>query len=151
MNIVESIKNILIEQINNYRLLLELLQKEKECLININAKDVEDLSKEKDTTVLKLRLLEEERIRLIDKFSSQNKINEKINLQKLCELTGDEDFQTIRLQLLSLLQSIKELNTFNMILIDRSLNFVRRSTSFLESFGLYLENRDKAVIISREI
>lgn len=151
MNIVESIKNILIEQINNYRLLLELLQKEKKYLININAKDVEDLSKEKDTTVLKLRLLEEERIRLIDKFSFQNKINEKVNLQKLYELTGDKDFQTIRLQLVSLLQSIKELNTFNMILIDRSLNFVRQSTSFLESFGLYLEHKNKAAIISKEI
>lgn len=151
MNILESIKNILIEQINNYRLLLELLQKEKECLININTREIEDLSKEKDTTALKLRLLEEERIRLIDKFSVQNNINERVNLNRLYELTGDKDFQTIRLQLISLLQSIKELNTFNTILIDRSLNFVRQSTSFLESFGLYLEHRNKAAIISKEI
>jgi flagellar biosynthesis/type III secretory pathway chaperone len=151
MKIIESIKNILVEQINNYRLLLELLQKEKECLININPKGIEDISKEKDTIILKLRLLEEERIRLIDKFSAQNNTNEKINLQRLYEITKDEDLHTIRLQLISLLQSIQELNTFNMILINRSLSFVRKSTSFLESFGLYLDHKNKAVIISREI
>lgn len=151
MKIIESIKNILIEQINNYRSLLELLQKEKECLIDINPRGVEEISKEKDTTILKLRLLEEERIRLIDKFSAQNRMNEKINLQRLYEMTKDEDLHTIRLQLISLLQSIQELNTFNMILINRSLNFVRQSTSFLESFGLNFDHKNKAVIISKEI
>jgi hypothetical protein len=61
MRIIDSIKSILIEQIKSYRVLLELLQRERECLINLDAHEVENLSKEKDTTLLRLRLLEEER------------------------------------------------------------------------------------------
>jgi len=151
MRVTESIKNILTEQINNYRLLLELLQRERECLINLNAIEVENLSKEKDTIVLKLRLLEEERIRLINKFSADKGIKEKVSLQRLHELTEDEDFHTMRLQLISLMQSIQELNAFNTILIDRSLRFVRHSMGFLESCGLFIGQKNTGIILSREI
>jgi flagellar biosynthesis/type III secretory pathway chaperone len=151
MRITESIKNILTEQINNYRVLLELLQRERECLINLDADEVENLSKEKDTIVLKLRLLEEERIRLIKKYSADNAMKESVSLQELSRLTADKDFQLIRSQLISLLQGIRELNEFNMVLIERSLSVVRHSVGFLESFGLQINQINTGVIFSKEI
>jgi flagellar biosynthesis/type III secretory pathway chaperone len=151
MRITESIKSILTEQINNYRVLLELLQRERECLINLDADEVENLSKEKDTIVLKLRLLEEERIRLIKKYSADNAMKESVSLQELSRLTADKDFQLIRSQLISLLQGIRELNEFNMVLIERSLSVVRHSVGFLESFGLQINQINTGVIFSKEI
>jgi flagellar biosynthesis/type III secretory pathway chaperone len=151
MRITESIKNILTEQINNYRVLLELLQRERECLINLDADEVENLSKEKDTIVLKLRLLEEERIRLIKKYSADNAMKESVSLQDLFRLTADKDFQLIRSQLISLLQGIRELNEFNMVLIERSLSVVRHSVGFLESFGLQVDQINTGVMFSKEI
>jgi flagellar biosynthesis/type III secretory pathway chaperone len=151
MRITESIKSILTEQINNYRVLLELLQRERECLINLDVDEVENLSKEKDTIVLKLRLLEEERIRLIKKYSADNAIKESVSLQELFRLTADKDFQLIRSQLISLLQGIRELNEFNMVLIERSLSVVRHSVGFLESFGLQINQINTGVIFSKEI
>lgn len=151
MRITDTIKNILIEQINSYRTLLELLQRERECLINLDANEVENLSKEKDTVVLKLRLLEEERIRLIKKYSADNAMNRSVSLQELSELTADNDFQVMRLQLISLLQSLQELNAFNMILIERSLSFVNHSMGFLESFGLYINQKNTGIMLSKEI
>jgi flagellar biosynthesis/type III secretory pathway chaperone len=151
MRITEFIKNILTEQINNYRVLLELLQRERECLINLDVDEVEDLSKEKDTIVLKLRLLEEERIRLIKKYSADNAMKESVSLQELSRLTADKDFQLIRSQLISLLQGIRELNEFNMVLIERSLSVVRQSVGFLESFGLQINQINTGVMFSKEI
>lgn len=151
MRIIDTIKNILIEQINSYRALLELLQKEREYLINLDANGIENLSKEKDTIVLRLRLLEEERIRLLKKYSTDNAINGSINLLRLSEFTADNDFQLMRSQLTSLLQSIQELNDFNMILIERSLHLVRHSVVFLESFGLHMNQNNTGVMLSKEI
>jgi hypothetical protein len=151
MRIIDSIKSILTEQITSYRVLLELLQRERECLINLDANGVENLSKEKDTTLLRLRLLDEERIRLLKKYSDDNVIIGNVSLQSLSELTADNDFQLIRSQLTSLLQSIQELNDFNMILIDRSLSIVRHSVGFLESFGLHMNSNNTGIMLSKEI
>jgi flagellar biosynthesis/type III secretory pathway chaperone len=151
MRIIDSIKSILIEQIKSYRALLALLQREKECLISLDADEVENLSKEKDTILLRLRLLEEERIRLIKRYSADNAISGKISLQGLSELTEDNDFQVMRSQLTSLLQSIQELNDLNMILIERSLSVVRQSVGFLESFGLNINQNNTGVMLSKEI
>ena len=151
MKTIDSIKCILTEQIKSYRLLLEVLQKEREFLINLDANEVERLSKEKDTLLLKLRFLEEERIRLIKTFASDNKISSGITLQGLSEFTADDGLQIMRSQLKSLLQGIQELNDFNMILIDRSLKVARHSIRFLESFGLFINQNNTGVMLSKEI
>jgi len=151
MRIIDSIKSILFEQTRSYRGLISVLQRERECLINLDAEKVENLSKEKDTILLRLRLLEEERIRLIKKYSADNGNADSVSLQNLSHLTGDNDFQLIRSQLTSLLQSIQELNDFNMILIERSLSAVRNSVGFLESFGLYINQNNTGAVLSKEI
>ena len=60
---------------------------------------------------------------------------ETITLQKLYDMTGDETLKSLRLQLISMLQSIQEQNEFNSILIERSLGFVKNSIEFLKSSG----------------
>lgn len=150
MRTIDTIKNIIVEQIKSYRLLLDMLQRERECLINLDAKGVETISKEKDTIVLRLRLIEEERLRLVHKFSTENKLTGEVGLQRLADVTGDDAFQILRPQLVSLLQSIEELNTFNMVLIGRSLHFIKNSMVFLESFGLDIDQINTRAILSKE-
>jgi len=148
---IDRIKSVLSEQIHGYRTLIDLLQKERESLINLKAGEIEAVSKEKDTVVLRLRLLDEERKRLIDLFSAEKTNPGTITLQHLYEITGDDDLRNMRLQLRSLLQSIEELNAFNMILIGRSLSFINNSMNFLGSFGVDTEQKTTGVIFSREI
>ncbi len=151
MTVLENIKNILIEQINGYRSLLELLQKERLCLLNFDAHGVEAVSKEKDVAIIRLRLMEEERVRLINKYLSEKNLSCEFTLQKLIDLTGDNNLKILRMQLISLMQSIEELNSFNMILIGRSLNFVKHSMAFLESVGIDIDQLYKGAIFSKEI
>jgi flagellar biosynthesis/type III secretory pathway chaperone len=139
----ETITKILSEQVKGYKTLVDLLQKERTCLLDLNAQGVEELSKEKDTLIMRLRLLEEERIRLVRKH-----FNGDVSLQKLWEQTRDDTLMEMRSKLLSLVQSIEELNEFNRLLIGRSLNYIKTTADF---FGLSGLNKGRGAYVSREI
>jgi len=146
----KAIISILNEQINSYKILHALLTKERACLINIDSQKVEELSKEKDTVIMRLRLLEEERQRLIKQFAGDNSLDGDINLDELGRLTGNSVFPDLRSQLLSLLQSIEEMNRFNSILIDRSLNHIRTNTGFFNIFKAEHNPQSTGVLLSKE-
>jgi flagellar biosynthesis/type III secretory pathway chaperone len=160
MPLLETIKKVLSEQVQGCRLLLELLQREKVCLVNLQMEGIEALTKEKDILVLKLRLLEEERVRLLDRFILENfpdipdegPASQKISLLKLAELTGETIFQEMRSKLISLSQGIKELNDLNKVMIDRTLGFLKKNNTFL---GMYFRGAahlgDKGRLLSREM
>lgn len=136
MTTIESLKSILNDQVSGYRTLLDVLRKEREYLVNLNAPGVEALSKEKDTVVLQLRLLEDERCRLIKTLAEERGISATISLQSLAQTSGDDTFQQLRLQLISLLQGIVEMNEFNRVLIERSSGIIKNALNFLGSFGV---------------
>lgn len=146
----QVIVTILKEQINAYKMLLDLLKKERVCLVEINTDLIEEISKEKDTVVMRLRLLEEERIRLMKKYAEDNGIMKIINLEDLARLTGDDHFSELRSQMLSILQSIDEMNKFNSMLIDRSIKYISTTTSFFNSFKNQHMPQTTGVLLSKE-
>ncbi len=150
MTELESMKNILAGQVVAYRDLLDLLQRERECLVQFNAAGVEALSKEKDTVVLKLRLLEEERVRLMGALAASGAVPAGAGLRELSDRTGDEELGALRLRMVSLLQSISELNEFNRILIERSSGVVKNALNFLGAFGMNISPKPSGTVLSRE-
>jgi len=150
MNRTDDIKSIMTEQVGGYRDLLDILQRERACLINFDPRGVETLSKEKDTIVMKLKLLEEERLRLVRDFAEDHRLADKEIFPKLTELANDDSFQRLRLQLISLLQSITELNNFNRVLIERSASVVKNALSFLGSIGVTVQAKNAGALISRQ-
>ena len=150
MKTFEAIKAVMSEQISGYRILQSLLQKERVCLVNLNLSQIEDLSKEKDTIIIRLRLLEEERKRLLKNYYLEEGVKEEVDIQKLFKESRDDSFETLRLQIISLLQGIAELNEFNRILIDRSMNFFKNTINFLDSTGMNMSYQQKTHMISRE-
>lgn len=137
MNPLASIKAILLEQEKCCKALVGLLQRERAHLIDFDVSAVEELAKEKDTLLLRLRLLEEERQRLVSAIAAKWPAHQEgeVTLRALAERTGDAELSGIRLKLISLVQSIEDLNGFNRHLIDRSLNSVRTATGFFHAFG----------------
>lgn len=140
-----ALAKILNEQVMGYKMLLELLQKERLCLIDLDARAVEELFKEKDVLILKLRLLEGERLRLMKECGKGD-----ITLQELGEVTGNRTFLDVRSKLKSLMQAIEELNSFNRLLIERSLSYFRSSAGFFNTFGFGDSRPQKGMLISRE-
>ncbi len=150
-----KIKAVLEEQIREYKNLLALLRRERQCLIDFDEEGVEELAKQKDTSVLKLRLLEQERLRLIEEFygaHGDGAGETNFSLQELSRVTGDGGFIEMRRLVISLLQGIQELNEFNRILIARSLHFVSDSLSFMGKAGAAAGGgRAKGLMVSRQI
>jgi flagellar biosynthesis/type III secretory pathway chaperone len=142
MKTLGAVKRVLEDEVQGCHCLLELLQRERLCLMDLQMEGVEAITKEKDLLVLKLRLLEEERIRLLDLFIQENPPaasiekdpGRKITLRELSGLAGDQELMDIRSKLISLSQSIKELNAFNRLMIDRTLGLLKKNNSFLANF-----------------
>ena len=146
----KAILNILEEQLRSYKIFHDLLIKERECLVKINPEMVEEISKEKDTVIMRLRLLEEERQRLVRKFADEHTIDGEVNLKEVGRITGNDRFNTVRSQLLSLLQSIAEINKFNSILIDRSIHYLKMTSNFIGSFTNQDITKTSGVMLSKE-
>lgn len=150
MNYIEEIKKILLRLIGVSKELHDVLTREREFLIEHNIAELNNLSKEKDTICLWLNLLKEELNRLLYRFAIEKEIQD-IDLGKLFILTGDSSINELKLQLVSLSQSLKELNDFNRILIERSFDFYKDATDFLCSFGYSSEKSLTGTILSKEI
>lgn len=150
MKLENDIIYILKEQINGYKSLHEVLKKEKICLVNIDPDEVTEISKVKDTIVMRLRLLEEERVRLIKAYVGDNDIQGDVDLKELERLTGNTIFSSLRSQLLSLLQTIDDMNKFNSILIDRSINHIKTTSSFINSYSRENIKNTTGVLLSKE-
>ena len=145
-----AIENILAEQVETYKVLHDLLKKERTSLVNIEAEKLEEISKEKDTVIMRLRLLEEERQRAVQNFVEENNFVGEMNLKELGTLTGNSMFMELRSSLLSLLQSIEEMNKFNSTLIDRSINYIKTSTNFITSLTKEETIQTTGVLLSKE-
>jgi len=148
---LEAIKAVLSEQIRGYRALLELLQRERICLIGLNGPEVEQVAKEKDTILLKLRLFEEERLRLTREWGAQAGIKSDLRLKDIAEMSGDRDLSCLRSQLLSLLQGVGELNDLNRTFTERTLSFTRGALERLQPACCAAPRHPTAAVISREV
>jgi flagellar biosynthesis/type III secretory pathway chaperone len=146
----KAIISILQEQIKTYKVFHDLLNRERVCLVKIDSEKVDEILKVKDTVIMKLRLLEEERQRLIKQYAEDNGFEIDINLDKLGQLTGNSAFHEMRSQLLSLLQSIEEMNRGNSILIDRSLNHIKTTANFFNLFKKEPNTNSTGVLLSKE-
>jgi flagellar biosynthesis/type III secretory pathway chaperone len=145
-----AILNILKELLSTYKMLFDILHREREYLVKIESEKVEEISKEKDTVIMKLRLLEEERQRLVRKYVEENNFDGDLTLKDLGRITGNNSYKTLRSQLLSLLQSIDETNKFNSILIDRSINYLKTTADFINAFSHKNITQTTGAILSRE-
>jgi len=146
----KAIISILQEQIKTYRVFRDLLSRERSCLVNIDSEKIDEISKVKDTVIMKLRLLEEERQRLVKQYAEDNGFETDMNLDKLGNLSGNSTYHELRSQLLSLLQNIEELNRINSILINRSLNHIKTSVNFFNLFNKEHNPNSTGVLLSKE-
>lgn len=152
MKSLGALKVILVEQEKCCKALVDLLQKERAYLIDFEVGGIEELTKGKDTLLLRLRLLEEERLRLAAVLASgPGGSPVDVTLRGLVDRTGDAELAGIRLKLVSLAQSIEDLNNFNRHLIDRSLGSIRTATGFFQAFGGPRPERSATgALVSRE-
>lgn len=114
--------------------LVELLKKEKEVIVRLNATDLENLLREKETLTFKIKGCDEKRDNLIKQLGFQGKTIKEIAFtingnyrKKLLNLA--ENFSLV-------IQDIRDLNKINSMLIAKSLHYIKTSYNFLNTFNI---------------
>lgn len=138
MNGTEAISKILTDLTDSYQMLWDLLQRERKSLHEMDSTAVEEVSRHKDTILMRIRLLEEERLRLTAAFIRMHSLvgrPNELNLRRIIEVTGDATLETKRETLIGVIQRCSELNTINKALIERSLRYISNSNKFFATLG----------------
>jgi flagellar biosynthesis/type III secretory pathway chaperone len=144
MNILlDSLSEILKEIVENYSLLLNVFQRERRFIIENSLSGIHDCIKQKETVILKLKMLEDSRVAITDKLTDLFKASlvtrhsslvTPITLSYLSDSTAEpysSTFKNYRSMLLSLVQSIRDLNRENKNFIEISMDTIRESFKFL--------------------
>jgi flagellar biosynthesis/type III secretory pathway chaperone len=135
MELLNKFLGLLNEEIGLYESLLVTLQKEKKSVVDSNLKQLNESSKEKENLFLKIRILEEQRLTVLERLAK--KLGEPVHSLTLTELSHLlKDPYATRIKncqssFLSLAQSIQEINLSNRALLHHSLDLVRGSLSLL--------------------
>jgi flagellar biosynthesis/type III secretory pathway chaperone len=137
-SLLNKLLGLLEEETDLYRSLLSILQKEKKAVVATRIEELNEVSKEKESLLLKIRILEEQRLRVQGRLAdSLGYKPQDLTLTKLSQLV--EEPHSIRLKicysnLLTLIPSIREINHSNKSLLTHSLELVRGSLTLLSNF-----------------
>ncbi len=125
---------ILEKEVGLFRDFLSLLQRERQCMIDLSLDKLHDCHNEKETIIFNLTVLEDARSELIYDIHGNHNSGTAPVLSAIIEkapLRYKKGMESCQSNLKSLVESIKEINQINGILADRAINYTRNSLSFL--------------------
>lgn len=135
--LLEKFLGLLTGETELYRSLLQVLQEEKKAVVNSALKGLHESGREKESLILKIRILEEERGRLLRKIAAALGCpSSHLTLKELARQVREPFASRLTKTastLLALLQSIQELNHTNKALLLHSLELVRGSMTLLNN------------------
>ncbi|MBI3600769.1 MAG: flagellar protein FlgN, partial [Nitrospinae bacterium] len=133
--LLDSLSEILKEIVENYSLLLDIFQRERRFIIENSLHKLHDCIKQKETMVIKIKMLEDSRLSITDKLSDLFHVKSgDMTLSYLSDSTSEpysSVFKNYRSKLLSLVQSIRDVNRENKNFIEMSMDTIRESFKFL--------------------
>ena len=120
-----------------YRSLLSVLQDEKKAVVDSEVSRLNETSKEKENLLLKIRILEEQRLRTLETLSEPLGYPPRdLTLTKLSQIVADpfsSGFKDCYSKLSSLTQSIQEINQSNRGLLIHSVELIKGSLTLLNN------------------
>lgn len=129
----EHLLEILEKEVDLFREFMGLLQAERQYMIDLSLDKLHECSNQKETLILNLKVLEESRMDIIASFHKGGP-SDLPKLSMIIEKSParyKSSLDACRSNLLSLINSIREINQINGILAERAINYTRNSLSFL--------------------
>ena len=133
--LLNDLLGLLEGEIGLYASMLLALQKEKKAIVDSNHEELNETSREKENLFLKIRILEEQRLSVLEKLARNlGHPAQDLTLSKLSQLVQEPQSTQLvgcHSTFLSLAQSIQEINLSNKALLTHSLDLVNGSLSLL--------------------
>jgi len=134
---LDSLLDLLKREIVVYKELQATISHEKAILLKPSLERILESNSKKETVILKAKMLEEGRLKLVRKIAKMLDLEEReINLTTLCSYADpDQEKKLKECQsiLNGLLAKNKEMNKNNKELLDYSLHFLQGSVDFIHS------------------
>lgn len=129
----ENLLEILEKEVELFREFLHLLQSERQYMIDLSLDRLHECANQKETLILNLKVLEESRVDVIASIQNGNQTGSptlSVIIDK-APVRYRRGLESCRSNLISLVNSIREINQINGILAERAINYTRNSLSFL--------------------
>lgn len=136
MNIVLSeLIAILNREIELHKALFSCVQQDRQLLIDLRVDDLFENIKRKETLSVKIKMLEESRVALVEQLSTHYEIPHQpptlSDLVSVVEEPHRSALNTARSTLRALMKSIQEVNQGNTLIVKDSIFYCNRSLDFL--------------------
>ena len=135
--LIDSLIGLLKREIVVYRELQATIAHEKIILLKPSLERLLDSNNKKETVILKAKMLEEGRLKLIKRIAKLLEVDEdEINLSTLCSVAGHDqqaDLKDCQSVLSTLLAENRRMNENNKDLLDYSLHFLQGSVDFIHN------------------
>lgn len=145
--LLDNLSEVLRELVEGYSALVDLLQRERRFIIENSLNELHDCIKQKETMILKLKMLEDSRVAITDKLADlfkssivnrQSSIVNPVTLSYISDSTVEpysSIFKNYRSKLLSLTQTIRDVNRENKNFIEVSMDTLKESFKFLNDMA----------------
>ncbi len=137
-NLLEDLYKLIINETDLYRKLLEVLHEENQIIINSAVEKLHVNNKKKEVLILQIKLLDESCTRVFERIYQQlPETQVPASLREVIESVKEEPsaglLRSVYSKLISLAQTVKEINSTNDRLIKGSLRAIKSSIAFLVS------------------
>ncbi|MBN2515998.1 MAG: flagellar protein FlgN [Deltaproteobacteria bacterium] len=147
-SLYDSMITVLRREIDVYQEMCALFLCEREILVRSDAEELHENNSRKETCVLKAKMLNEVRIKLVEKIANVFGVEEQeITVSTLISHGNSRQKRELlecRSTLHALVQNAHELNERNKLLLDSSIMYVRKSIEFINQLlsppSTYLNN-----------
>ena len=135
--VLDKLLGLLDQVAEIYQSLLAVMDNERDAVVAADLKELNEAAKVKDNLLLKLRILEEQRMHLLKKLADQlNHPSEDLTLTNLSQILEEPHANQLKdrsIRLLALLKFIQRANERNGSLFAHSLELVRGSLNLLNN------------------
>jgi len=133
--LLSELIDILNREIELHKELLSCIQQDRCLLVDLRVDDIFENIKKKETLSVKIKMLEESRVSLVEQLSPHYGISQQpptlSDLASAAEEPHRSALNNSRSTLLALLNSIQEINQGNSLIVKDSLFYCNRSLDFL--------------------
>jgi len=145
--LLDSLSEVLKEIVEGYSMLVDLLQRERRFIIENSLNELHGCIKQKETMMLKLKMLEDSRISLTSRLAGflkseirnpKSAIPNPVTLSYISDSTEEpysSIFKSYHSKLLSLIQTIRDVNRENKNFIELSMDTLKESFKFLNDMA----------------
>ena len=136
-HLLEKLIRLLEHATELYQSLCTVIENEKDAVVGLNLKQLNEAGKAKDSLLLKLRILEEQREQIMDKLAAELACSpQELTLTKLAQLVEETYAYRLRdssTDLLALIETLRDTSQHNKFLMSHSLELIRGSYNLLNN------------------